>query len=368
MMSPSEFPAIVKLMDDGVQKEIDLEVEQWNTRTELTRYPLSPSQIGKCALALARNLAHFEGIADYPRSKDSLAPRTKRIFARGDLLEDALIADIERVTPLKVLERQKLVTLFHVKHPVTQVEKPITGNIDGIAVSPKGVRVLLDFKSKGAFYSAAFSDSISQFFMELRATGLVTEIHPNCFLITDAKALFDIMSMDEFFIDYLLQLNSYACGLPQDEKVDFVALYYENKNTCANYEVRWEPKQELLDYAKEKFQYIYDTVHTKGPEAVDKEFSLGSSRCRLCDHNERCWGKYEPRPRTDRVVGQLGEQLENALRAAQREHHVVAKVEEAVLQEMQTKDLTHIQTSDGLIYERKFLKSPKPHYELRLSK
>lgn len=356
-----DFPAIVKLMDDGLQKEISNEVEGWNNRTNLERFPLSPSQGGKCALALARNLAHYLGVSEYPRPTDAISPRTQRIFARGHLLEDALKKDLAKYTPLKVEDEQKRVTVFALSE-----EHKVEGNIDGVLVSPLGRRVLVDFKSKGAFYSAAFNDSINEFFAELRQTGVVEELAPNCFFISDAKALFDVLSLDNFFVDYLLQLNAYAFA--EGVQVDFVALYYENKNTCANYEVRWEPKRELLDYVKTKFQYIYDTVRSKGPEAVEKEFQLGSARCRLCEHNERCWGKYEPKASTARVVGSLQPDLDMALRAAQREHHVVAKVEEAVLNEMQRKDLTHVQTSDGLIYERKFLKSPKPHFELRLSK
>lgn len=360
-----EFPPITKLMDEGVQKEIDLETDHWNNRTKLDRFPLSPSQGGKCGLALARNLAHYLRIADYPRDRMAVSPRVKRIFARGDLLEDALIADLEKFTKFKITDQQRRVKLFDLSP-----EHAVEGNIDGIAVyqigGHDGVRVLMDYKSKGAFYSAAFSDSIAQFFMELRTTGLVEEIATNSFLITDPKKLFDIMSLDDFFVDYLLQLNGY--GLAIDIKVDFVALYYENKNTCANYEVRWVPNQELFEYVRSKFQYIYETVRTTGPESVPKEFALGSSRCRLCEYNERCWGKYTPAPSTSRVVGKLSDGLDQALRAAQREHHVVKKVEEAVLNEMAQKNLTHIQTSDGLVYQRKFLKSPKEHYELRLSK
>jgi hypothetical protein len=372
-MTPLEkvraFPSIVKLMDDGVQKDIDRETDIWNKRawkgTEFDRFPLSPSQIGKCALALGRNLSHYLGVGDYPRLPTSLAPRTKRIFARGDLLEDALIADVGSKTPLKPSDLQRRVKLFTVSSPDGSAH-PIEGNIDSILVSPAGVKILTDYKSKGAFYSAGFTDSIAQFFQELRTTGLVEEIHPNTFLITDAKALFDMMKMEEFFIDYLLQLNSYAFA--EGVEVDFVALYYENKNTCANYEVRWVPHRALFDYARDKFQYIYRTVLTEGAEAIPKEFQLGSARCRLCDYNERCYGKYEPKANPNVVRGTLPEDLDRALRAAQRELHVADKVQDTVLQKMAELGLTHAQTSDGLTYERKFLKSPKPHFELRLSK
>lgn len=383
-MKVKEFSAITKLMDEGVQKELDLETKVWNERLyrsapykdgKLDRFPLSPSQIGKCGLALARNLSHYLGIADYPRANTAISPRVSRIFARGHLLEAALIADLEKFTPLKIEEQQKKLKLFSLAENVS-----VVGSIDGLAVHEvpskdeyKGetTKVLLDFKSKGSFYSANFTDSISQFFQELKQTGLVEELHENCFYITNAKGLFDLISLDEFFVDYLLQLNAYAFGL-RDEgiKVDFVSLYYENKNSCANYEVRWTPHIALFDYAKTKFQFVYDTVTTKGAEEVPKEFALGSARCRLCDYNEMCWGKYEPKndAQKGKFVGQLDPNLDKTLQGTFTDTIRNEKVVEEVLTYMSQKELTHIKLDNGLTYERKFLKSPKPHYELRLTK
>lgn len=363
------FPPITQMMDEGVQKEIDLEFEKWNKRDKIERFPLSPSQIGKCGLLLARNLAHFLGIRDYPRAVGSRPPRVQRIFKRGDLLEDALIADIEKYTVLKVKEQQKEVTLFTVQSNASR--HAIRGAVDGIVVhEQQGVRILTDFKSKGAFYSSGFSDSIAEMFQEMKQTGLVVEITPTCFAITDAKALFDVTSMDDFFVDYLLQLNSYAFSdeIKKMGGVDFVSLYYENKNTCANYELRWEPRKELFDFAHDKFQYIYDTVLREGPEQVDKEFALGSAKCRLCEYNVMCWGEYVPKGKADRMVGSLKEPLDTDLRRVFMDERRSAKVMEIVLLEMEKNNLTHITLSDGMTYERKFLKSPKPHYELRMSK
>ena len=375
-MKVKEFSPIIKLMDEGVQKELDLETKVWNERLykeapykggKLDRFPLSPSQIGKCGLALARNLSHYMGLSDYPRANDAISPRVSRIFARGHLLESALISDLEKFTPLKIDEQQKKLELFSLAENVS-----VVGSIDGIAVHDvEGVKVLLDFKSKGSFYSANFTDSISQFFKELMQTGLVEEPYENCFYITNAKKLFDIISLDEFFVDYLLQLNAYAFGLlPEGVKVDFVSLYYENKNSCANYEVRWTPSLELFEYAKKKFQFIYDTVTTKGAEEVPKEFALGSARCRLCDYNEMCWGKYEPKTDSQKgkFVGQLAANLDKTLQGTFIDTIRNEKVVEEVLTYMSQKELTHIKLDNGLTYERKFLKSPKPHYELRLTK
>jgi CRISPR/Cas system-associated exonuclease Cas4 (RecB family) len=373
-MKVTEFPAINQLMDEGLKKEIALEAKVWNERLykkkpykggELDRFPLSPSQIGKCGLALARNMAHYMGLADYPRTDSFLEPRIKRIFGRGHLIEEGLLGDITKFTPLKVTEQQKRLKLFEIAKG-----KWIEGNIDSLFVHEvDGVKILADIKSKGAYYSAGFKDSIDKFFQEMKQTGFVEELHENCFYITNAKGLFDIISLDEFFVDYLLQLNAYAFALREEgTKVDFVSLYYENKNTCANYEVRWVPHQALFDYAKAKFQFIYDTVTKSGAEAVPKEFALGSARCRLCDYNELCWGKYEPKSdaQKGKIIATIPESLEAKIKAAFLAAGVMGqRNEEEVIKVLDEKDATHAQLASGMVFEKKFLKTPKPHYELR---
>jgi hypothetical protein len=362
-----DIPPITKLVDDGIEKEIKDEFERWNTRNHIERYPLSPSGIGKCALKLARDLAHYHGLGDYPRSAESRTAKLQRVFSRGHLLEKALIEDVEKYTTLKVKQTQQRVHLFD----VTAGEKvqAIEGDIDGLVVfKDHGARILIDFKSKGAYYSAGFNDSISEFFENLRETGLVDELGHNSYIIKDVYELFKILPLDDFFVDYLHQLNSYAFSdWFRRVGVDGVALYYENKNTCQNYEVRWKPSLKLFQLAKDKYQYIYSTVQTAGAEKVEREFGPGSTRCRLCEYNELCNGKFEGRP-NDKKYGKVDEVLENSYKQAVLDVMNRDKLEEKILLEMEKKGLTHFTTSGGITYERKFLKSPKPHYELRLAK
>jgi hypothetical protein len=363
-MEAKAFPPLTALANEGLRKEIHEEFTKWNTRDGIERFPLSPSQIGKCGLKLARDLAHYLGLRDYPRGLDSRDPRTMRIFKRGDLLETALVADLEK-GGVEVIDRQRRVRLFQLsdKHDVS-------GSIDGIGIiRGSGARFLVDFKSKGAFYSAGFKDSISEFFGEMVQTGVVEmlgEKGDECYFITDVKKLFDLISMDDFFVDYILQLNSYAFAEGM-EPVDFVSLYYENKNSCHNYEVRWVPHPALFEYARNKLQFIYDTVLTKGPEAVEKEFALGSAKCRLCEYNTLCYGTFEPKPKGEVIKGGLSNELDGKWVKGIQWKAFLEKMEAQILVEMENRGLTHITTSDGMTYTRKFLKTPKPHYELRLT-
>lgn len=362
------FPPITKQVDEGIEREIVKEFEEYNNRTG-KRYPLSPSGIGKCGLKLARDVAHYHGLADYRRLEGSRTPKLQRIFSRGHLLESALIGDLEKYTDMRVDLRQQRVHLFDVNWGDGKRVNAIEGDIDGLMVCKKsGFKILTDFKSKGAYYSAGFNDSIGEFFGNMLETGLVEDIGSNCYLIKDVNALFNVLPMDDFFVDYLLQLNSYAFSdWFRRIGIDGVALYYENKNTCANYEVRWKPDEKLFEYARNKFQYIYSTVMSKGAEAVPREFVQGSTRCKLCDYNELCNGKsdYKGQPR---ISGTLPSKLETSYRETVLTQRKLEKTEGEILLEMERKGLTHIETSDGLVYEKKFLKSPKPHFELRLVK
>lgn len=385
------FPSLVTMMDEGVQKELSHEVKVWNERLftaspyqggELDRFPLSPSQIGKCALALGRNLSHYLGIWSYPRNDDYITPRTKRIFNRGHLLEDALITDFEKNTRLKVLKRQRRVRL---PFNLAGGKRVIEGNIDVEYIDEEtGTVILSDKKSKGAFYSAGFNDSISETFQGYRQTGFVSEFAPNSFLISDALGFFNVISLDDFIVDYLLQLNSYAFSTDVETgeqlRFDFCSLYYENKNSCQNYEIRWKPHPGLMQFAQEKFEYVYNNVrqaamnHKQTPEVpfedilmnlIPKEFSLGTARCKLCDHKDLCYGTFDPstKPATH-FMGTLDPDLDKKLIGAISQEQLTERIREDVLQAMAQQDATHIETSTGICYERKWYKTDK-EYKLK---
>lgn len=388
-MNAREFPSLNKLLEDGINKEIDEEVKVWDERLftkepykggTFDRFPLSPSQIGKCALALARNVSHYVGRGNYPRNRSTYEPQRQRVFARGHVLEEAMVDDIDKYTPFKLGERQTRLKLFEIgKDPATGEIRYCEGNIDGLAVHEEnGVKILIDFKSKGAKYAKGFTDTIQQFFQELRQTGLVQEIYENSFYITDVSKLFDILSLDDFFVDYLLQLNGYAFGMREaGTKVDFVSLFYENKNTSAYYEIRWVPSQKLLDYSQKKYQFIWDAVNTykikndghddeRLMAAIPKEFALGSTRCFLCEYKSMCYPEtLKPGKSDPRSFVQLDPTLDKAVSTAFSDNLIAEKAKESVLVEMERQKASHVKLSNGMVFERRFYKSPKEHFELK---
>jgi hypothetical protein len=154
--------------------------------------------------------------------------------------------------------------------------------------------------------------------------------------------------------------------------VDFVSLFYENKNTEAYYEIRWIPDVSLFEYVQKKYRYIWDSVWSEGgAESVPKEYSYGSTRCFLCKYNNTCYPKAKETknaPQASTQVGKLDETLDKAFTGVIHEEFIHSKVRDEILAYMQQKDLESVVLSNGLKYMRKYLKSPKPHYELRLTK
>lgn len=379
-----ECGSLVSDMDAGLQNEINEEVKVWNERlyktthkgTPLDRFPLSPSQLGKCALALGRSVSHYIGLADYPRTEAYLQPRVKRIFNRGFLLEDTLIKDFEKYTQWEITDQQRRVRL-----PIVLAEgkRYIEGSLDGIAVNKEdGTRILLDFKSKGAFYSGGFNDSIQETFQNYRETGLVSESFPNTFLISDAWAFFNVMDLEDFFVDYLLQLNSYAFAedVETGEKiqVDFCALFYENKNSCQNYELRWKPDKRLIEFAEEKMTFIYKQARKSFVEKkesdlpfdeilmtnIPKEFALGSARCKLCDFKDLCYGEYDPSTKpASHKMAELDTVIVDKFEKAVEDEVAASRAKQEILKEMAQQDATHFMTSDGMCYERRWYKGEK---------
>lgn len=379
-MKIEETPSILDLLEEGMEKEINEEIKVWNERLfkapeyeggSLDRFPLSPSQGGRCSLALARDVSHHLGRGNYPKHRDDFNYRVQRIFARGHVLEGAMVADIEKYTPYKITEKQTRLKIFPLGKDDDGNEVFCEGNSDGLAVDEStGSKILLDFKSKGARYSANFSDSIQQMFQELRQTGLVTEVRQNEFAITDIGKLFDVLPLSDFLVDYLLQLNAYAFGFRNaGTKVDFVGLFYENKNTEAYYIIKWIPSVKLFEFMKKKYQYIWDMAMAGKQEEVPKEFTFGSARCFLCKYKGLCYSEEALQQNKDPAktveTGKLSDTLDKAFTAGLSEQGIIAKVHEEVLTYMQQNDLRYIRLGNGLKFERKFLKSPKPHYELR---
>ncbi|GAC1686454.1 MAG: hypothetical protein NVS9B9_08580 [Ktedonobacteraceae bacterium] len=366
---PKNLPALTDLLDRGIYEEEKEKAKDW-ADGRIDRYPISPSRFGSCGLQVARDIAHYHGLQSY--KKPETAIRLAKIFKRGKALEDAVLEDFAQYTGLKLLQRQQRLYLFTLTSGKVKVD--IEGDIDVLFTDHTGFRLLTDIKTKGAYSSPTAWDSVAEMFNNIRnAHGVIphgTE-QSNCYVIEDMDAFLPSVDRADFLYGYILQLNGYAhSDWFRRTGVDACSIYYENKNNSNHYELRWAPNEKLYRQVQEKWQGVFNTVFTKGPEAVEKDFNLGSIRCKLCEYHELCWGE-RPAFNERAVEARTIEGLEEAYTAYAYQVHSVkslADTEQKILLLMENNNVDRIKTPDGKIWERKFLKSPKPHFELRQSK
>src|SRR5690606_8255601 len=125
-----------------------------------------------------------------------------------------------------------------------------------------------------------------------------------------------------------------------------------------NYELRWKPHPGLMKFAQEKYEYIYNNVRMAGGEfkatngevpfedilqdKIPKEFSLGTSRCKLCDYKNLCYGEFDPstRPATH-LMGAIDPDLDSKFVNAVTDESINERVKEDVLQALGQQDATH---------------------------
>ena len=150
-------------------------------------------------------------------------------------------------------------------------------------------------------------------------------------------------------------------------------------------EFRFAPSMEQFEILKSKFKQINSAVEQKKPELVKKDASLGSIRCAFCDYSKLCWNddslksyfKTFPKKKWPDDVknlpldAELTEKLENyiddwdeAKEASDELKHIEAKI----LTILTNCDTNKIRTANGEVYDIKYLKSPRPHFELRKGK
>ena len=126
-----------------------------------------------------------------------------------------------------------------------------------------------------------------------------------------------------------------------------------------------------------------DNVNSNTIEKIDKPYELGTAKCGFCPYRAACWPETDalkdhfatwPKktwPKKTEWLAGLGTTLE-AMFADRIELNdkkdLLSSLEERILIVMENNKLYKIQLANGDVFLRKFLKTPRPHYELRRSK
>lgn len=340
--------------------------------------PLRPSASGYCARKLAYDYNEYRGNAKYePEVKD---PKTMRLLDLGSSIEWNLLKLFQGVEGLQVRYKQQTLSFF----PLKEGELPLEGSIDFVFVSDKH-KMIGDVKSKKDKFSSWTASAWKEMDYKLSHMQTVAQISDTAFWVDDLPAFLKELR-DPFFEDNFVQANFYAMNpFIVERGIDHGAIIQYNKNDSSIREIRFRPSQYVYDYVESKFKNVAKAVdELGGPEMVEREYNLGSMRCAFCQYNKLCypnqnalkdyfstWPKKDWPQDTSRLDEPLAAELEGmyaSLQSAANADTARKNIEEDIVKLMDLKQINKIRFADGAIYELKFLKSPRPHLELRRSK
>jgi hypothetical protein len=349
-----------------------------NKEKEGNYYPLRPSAAGKCTRELAFQLAEYYDIAKYP--KKPMEAETHRIFGLGNSVEYHTIQQIKsHVKSFEVRYKQAVVELFVLKSPNLEPKgRLIEGSLDGVFWSEQ-FRTLIDFKSKKDKFSAFYKTNWDEISEKLASKEYVTQIGHDSWYITDLDTLIEEWG-DPWLIENFMQMNCYAHSeFCIKRGIDHCAVIQYNKNDSRMREIRFSPSQKAFEATKARFQNALNAVDNGDPMKAPKDFNLGSAKCAFCPYSAQCYNddtlkayfKTFPKKTWPTDVETLGEDIAEAFEAYEKSEATYT-ADQAATQELidylTKNEITKVKLRNGRVYEVKYLKTPKPHFELRRTK
>lgn len=355
---------------------IDHYTEVKNETSTYRSMPLRPSAAGKCARALAYELMEFRGKLEPIKEKQSAD--VTRIFSLGHSVETHLLwqaKDAFKAAEDKIKVKYQQQTMSFFKLPLTG--ELIQGQIDAVFEHDAWVATV-DVKSKKDGWDKAYSSRWQEADAGFDKDPLVTRIDDRGVYIPDLDAYIQKHKhADPFFCDNLYQLNFYywsECGFLRHRSSEFCSLLYYNKNSSAIREVRFKPSEAVAEYVKQKYLRVSQAVDGAGdPTLVEKESSLGSSRCAYCKFKEMCWDMTEykvkkeyfktlPPKRWPKRMSELSntERLKTLFELFQKKERTqveIDSVEREIITELANRNINKIELDDGDVFEVKSLSS-----------
>lgn len=348
-------------------------------------FPLRPSAAGQCARKLAYDLSSYEGFEVF--EKEPIPPNRQRIFDLGHSVEYHTINQFYRYMKdkpdLRVTYKQQTVTLFRLD-PVDGKESPIVeGSID-LAIKWGEHLYILDVKSAGTFFSAAYKDRWEEQLVKLDRLGSTQRLPVGAksrttgFWVENLRHFLNEIADDPFLTNNFVQLNLYCTSqFAQDRRVAAGSIIKYSKNDSRWYEIRFKPDPTLAEEFRAKANHVYKTVMTtKSAEKVQREYALGSKNCNYCDYLSKCWPKAEkwkyrpknPATKISSVEGSapLRKMFEEYL-ALEQSTTQKGIAELKVLHAMDQKGLQKVELDNGDIFEVKSYKTGGPKGGPRLA-
>jgi hypothetical protein len=334
-------------------------------------FPLRPSASGYCARKLAHDLMVYYGHEEKP--EDNKSASVIRLLNLGHFVESHALKYLNDIPGFSVKFKQQVVDMFK----LDRTGQIIEGSTDAVMWSPE-TKGLLDVKTVGDRFHAAFGTKWNSLMDKYDSLESFERFDDNAWYIKDITAAIKELG-DDTLVTNLTQINLYLCTeFMRSRGLDHGVVYRYNKNNSTHMEIRFAPSMELFEYVRKKFNDIDQAVADKDPQRVPREFTLGSQMCAFCPYKAKCYPEVDARKEyfktfpkktwptliSDKMVpgsSKLFKKLNDLTASTDAK----AVLEQQIIVELQKLNLTKVKLADGQIYEVKFLKSPKPHYELR---
>lgn len=355
-------------------------VEKIKKDAEIARNPLRPSSAGYCARRLAYELTESLGFGKF--EKEQMGPETYRLLSLGHSVEYSALKNLQLLQGFQLRYKQQVVTCFKLEDLESGAKGPIIEGSTDVVLWSERYKCVLDVKSQKDGWSQAHKSRWDESLEKYNAMPSLTRIGESAWYADDVVAFLKDLNGD-FLADNIYQLNLYACSeFLRERGIDHAVVYKYGKNDSRHYEIRFRPSMELFRQVEAKFNNIFKMVHARTPEAVVKESFLGSTRCAFCPYSKQCWPEdalkawYRTLPRKEWPdhIDSLGP-VADVLRPMFAEWKLAEKaddkkqiLENQILRVLVENKVDKIKLDEGEIFEVKYYKSPRVHFELKRSK
>lgn len=336
--------------------------------------PLRPSSAGYCARKLAYQNQEWMKLAPY--TAEVKKPSVIRLLNLGHFIESHIIQEFRKIKGLELKYMQQILGFLEYEDG-----ELAEGSMD-MGLKMAGFNGgAADAKSKGdkfSGYAASKWDQDGESYGKMASVERINEVF---FKIPDLDAFLAELR-DPFLKANFYQLNVYVNSpFLKERNYDHASVIQYNKNDSRMREFRFKPSQKAFEYVQDKFRRIKANAAT--PEVIEREHSLGSMSCSYCEYASRCWPEVDTKkafyetlptknwPKNTSYLGDTGATLERMYKLY-KEAESISESRELLAEDMvalmRTEQIELIKFNDGATYTIKFLKSPKPHYELRRTK
>lgn len=285
---PGPKKGLTDILDERIIEKLE--------RNKSKYFPLRPSNAGKCARALAYDLMHYRGFAEYDVKR--IEPALDRLFSLGHSVEwHVLKYYLDNCREdMGMLKNQQRVMLFQLKGTRSgdRLDKDgrwVEGAIDAYFYHEEW-KGLIDVKSQKDRHDSAFKSKWDWSTAKYDDLKSLVKISATSWYAEDLEAFLTEVN-DIWLADNFWQLNAYchAIGYFAIKGIEFGSIIKYNKNDSRMYEIRFKPSKKMFDRLQVKYNAIQQAVDKKKPELVRKEYAFGSMRCAFCPYSDKCHGK-----------------------------------------------------------------------------